>query len=95
VHFKLHTPEGKERKNMNRELIYIVHVGYYEFKFYNSRNALSFAQEAMQTTIEEGGVKVRIELQWEEPEEEEEPAEADIEDVIDIDSLNLDGGDSE
>lgn len=80
---------------MNRELIYIVHVGYYEFKFYNSRNALSFAQEAMQTTIEEGGVKVRIELQWEEPEEEEEPAEADIKDVIDIDSLNLDGGDTE
>jgi len=80
---------------MNRELIYIVHVGYYEFKFYNSCNALSFAQEAMQTTIEEGGVKVRIELQWEEPEEEEEPAEVDTEDVIDIDSLNLDGGDSE
>ena len=79
---------------MNRELIYIVHVGYYEFKFYNSRNALSFAQEAMQTTIEEGGVKVRIELQWEEP-EEEEPAEADIEDVIDIDSLDLEGGNDE
>ena len=79
---------------MNRELIYIVHVGYYEFKFYNSRNALSFAQEAMQTTIEEGGVKVRIELQWEEP-EEEEPAEADIEGVIDIDSLNLEGGNDE
>ena len=77
---------------MKREIIYIVHVGYYKFKFYNSRNALSFAQEAMQTTIEEGGVKVRIELQWEEP---EEPAEADIEDVIDIDSLNLDGGDNE
>ena len=79
---------------MKRDIIYIVHVGYYEFKFYNSRNALSFAQEAMQTTIEEGGVKVRIELQWEEP-EEEEPAEADTEDVIDIDSLNLDGGDIE
>ena len=78
---------------MNREIIYIVHVGYYEFKFYNSRNALSFAQEAMQTTIEEGGVKVRIELQWEEL-EEEEPAEADAEDVVDIDSLNLDGGDT-
>ena len=79
---------------MNRELIYIVHVGYYEFKFYNSRNALSFAQEAMQTTIEEGGVKVRIELQWEEP-EEEEPAEVDIEDVIDIGSLDLEGGNDE
>jgi len=77
---------------MKRDIIYIVHVGYYEFKFYNPRNALSFAQEAMQTTIEEGGVKVRIELQWE---EEEESAEVDTEDVIDIDSLNLDGGDTE
>ena len=77
---------------MNRELIYIVHVGYYEFRFCNSRNALSFAQEAMRSNLEKGGLPVRIELQWE---EEEEPAEADIEDVIDIDSLNLDGGDSE
>ena len=77
---------------MNRELIYIVHVGYYEFKFYNSRNALSFAQEAMRSNLEEGGLPVRIELQWV---EEEEPAEADIEDVIDIDSLDLEGGDAE
>ena len=77
---------------MNRELIYIVHVGYYEFKFCNSRNALSFAQEALRSNLEKGGLPVRIELQWE---EEEEPAEADIEGVIDIDSLNLDGGDSE
>ena len=79
---------------MNRELIYIVHVGYYEFKFYNSRNALSFAQEALQSNLEKGGLPVRIELQWEEP-EEEEPAEADIEDVIDIDSLDLEGGNDE
>lgn len=79
---------------MKREIIYIVHVGYYEFKFYSSRNALSFAQEALQSNLEKGGLSVRIELQWEE-EEEEEPAEADIEDVIDIDSLNLDGGDTE
>ena len=77
---------------MNREIIYIVHVGYYEFKFYDSRNALSFAQEALRSNLEKGGLPVRIELQWE---EEEEPAEADIEDVIDIDSLNLDGGDTE
>ena len=79
---------------MNRELIYIVHVGYYEFKFYNSRNALLFAQEAMQSNLEKGKLPIRIELQWEEL-EEEEPAEADVEDVIDIDSLNLDGGDTE
>ena len=76
---------------MNRELIYIVHVGYYEFKFCNSRNALSFAQEAMQSNLEKGGLPIRIELQWE---EEEESAEVDTEDVIDIDSLDLDGGDS-
>lgn len=79
---------------MNRELIYIVQVGYYEFKFYSSRNALSFAQEAMQSNLEKGGLPIRIELQWEEP-EEEEPAEADVEDVIDIDSLNLEGGNDE
>ena len=77
---------------MNREIIYIVHVGYYEFQFCNSRNALSFAQEALQSNLEKGGLPVRIELKWE---EREEPAEADIEDVIDIDSLNLDGGDTE
>ena len=76
---------------MNREIIYIVHVGYYEFKFYNSRNALSFAQEAMRSNLEKGGLPVRIELKWE---EREEPAEADAEDVVDIDSLNLDGGDT-
>jgi hypothetical protein len=80
---------------MKREIIYIVQVGYYEFKFYNFRNALSFAQEAMQSNLEKGGLPIRIELQWEEPEEEEEPEEADTEDVIDIDSLNLDGGDTE
>lgn len=80
---------------MNRELIYIVHVGYYEFKFYNSRNALSFAQEALQSNLEKGGLPVCIELQWEEPKEEEKPAEADIEDVIDIDSLDLEGGNDE
>ena len=77
---------------MKRDIIYIVHVGYYEFKFYSSRNALSFAQEAMQSNLEKGGLPIRIELQWE---EEEEPAETDIEDAIDIDSLNLDGGDTE
>ena len=77
---------------MNREIIYIVRVGYYEFKFYSSRNALSFAQEALQSNLEKGGLPVRIELKWE---EEEEPAEADIEDVIDIDSLNLEGGSNE
>ena len=77
---------------MKRDIIYIVHVGYYEFKFYNSRNALSFAQEAMQSNLEKGGLPIRIELQWE---EEEESAEVDTEDVIDIDSLNLDGGDTE
>ena len=76
---------------MKRDIIYIVHVGYYEFKFYNSRNALSFAQEAMQSNLEKGGLPIRIELQWE---EEEESAEVDTEDVIDIDSLDLDGGDS-
>ena len=77
---------------MNREIIYIVHVGYYEFKFYNSRNALSFAQEALRSNLEKGGLPVRIELKWE---EREEPAEADIEDVIDIDSLDLEGGNDE
>ena len=77
---------------MKRELIYIVHVGYYEFKFYNSRNAMSFAQGALRSNLEKGGLPVQIELKWE---EQEEPAEADIEDVIDIDSLNLDGGDTE
>ena len=77
---------------MNREIIYIVYVGYYEFQFCNSRNALSFAQEALRSNLEKGGLPVRIELKWE---EREEPAEADIEDVIDIDSLDLEGGNDE
>lgn len=80
---------------MKRNIVYIAQVGYYEFGFRDAYHAVAFAQEAMQSNLEEGGLKIRIELKWEEPEEEEEPAEADIEDVIDIDSLNLDGGDTE
>ena len=95
VHFKLHPQEGKERKNMKRNIVYIVHVSYYEFGFHDAHHAMAFAQEAMRSNLEEGGLKIRIELKWEEPEEEEEPAEANIEDVIDVDSLNLDGGDTE
>ena len=80
---------------MKRNIVYIVHVSYYEFGFHDAHHAMAFAQVAMRSNLEEGGLKIRIELKWEEPEEEEVPAEDDIEDVIDIDSLNLDGGDTE
>lgn len=77
-------------KITTRTLMYIVNVGYYDFAFCDPNKAMDFAREAMRSNIEEGGIRVSIELKWEEA--EEEPAEVGTEDVIDIDSLNLDGG---
>ena len=76
---------------MKREIIYIVHVGYYEFKFYSSRNALTFAQEALRSNLEKGGLPARIELKWEETDDQDED---DEETIVDIEVLR-EGGETE
>ena len=78
-------------KVTTRTLTYIVNVGYYDFAFCDPNKAMDFAREAMRSNIEEGGIRVSIELKWEEADDQDED---DEETFVDIEVLK-EGGETE
>ena len=79
-------------KITTRTLMYTVNVGYYDFAFCDPNKAMDFAREAMRSNIEEGGIRVSIELKWEETDDQDED---DEETFVDIEVLSTEGGGTE
>ena len=78
-------------KVTTRTLMYTVNVGYYDFAFCDPNKAMDFAREAMRNNIEEDGIRVSIELIWEETDDQDED---DEETFVDIEVLR-EGGETE
>ena len=78
-------------KVTTRTLMYTVNVGYYDFAFCDPNKAMDFAREAMRNNIEGDGIRVSIELIWEETDDQDED---DEETFVDIEVLR-EGGETE
>ena len=77
-------------KITTRTLMYTVSVGYYDFAFCDPNKAMDLAREALRSSIEEGGIRVSIELKWEEADDQD-----DEETFVDIEVLSTEGGETE
>ncbi len=78
-------------KVTTRTLMYTVNVGYYDFAFCDPNKTMDFAREAMRNNIEGDGIRVSIELIWEETDDQDED---DEETFVDIEVLR-EGGETE